>query len=162
MQTEEDREGGRRKTLRQRFEARTIKPRVKNVDAACWRYSGSHVRGIGSVRITPGVVWRADAVAFSLAHGPWVPSMQLLHSCGARWCINPRHLLVARGPRRAPRTHRTYSPEKKRELLRFVAALGAEEVARTMHVPLGTLERWERALRRDALNGHAHEGEAAQ
>jgi hypothetical protein len=158
---EEDAEQGRRLTLRERFEARTIKTRGKN---ACWRYQGSHVRGIGSVRITPSVVWRADAVAWSLFNGAWTPDQQLLHSCGNGWCINPAHLLVARGSRRTPRTHRTYSPQRKAELLRFCdpTALGPEETARQMHVPLSTLERWQREQRRAALNGHAHEGDAAR
>ena len=71
------------------------------------------------------------------------------------------HLRVARVPHRVPRTRQKYGARRKAELLRFSAALGVEETARTMNVPATTLTRWQRDMRRHALNGHA-QGEAAR
>lgn len=163
MRAEEDAAYSGGGTVRERFERRLVKARGKHADAACWSYRGSHTHGVGSFRVASDCTWPAPRTSWSLANGPWVPSMTLEHLCGQKWCCNPRHIRLARRPRTAVRTRCRYTARQKAERIALCAALGIEETARTTNTRVATLERWLRDHRK-TLNGasYAHEGADAR
>ena len=61
--------------------------------SGCWEWTGTkNNRGYGMLSVY-GKVRLAHRLAYVLATGDPIPTdLQLDHTCGQRWCVNPEHL----------------------------------------------------------------------
>lgn len=71
-----------------RFWARVDKPSR----AACWNWTGSvDTPGYGAFKID-GKKYNTHRIAYEMAHGRVLPTIQIIHTCDNRLCCNPHHL----------------------------------------------------------------------